>query len=125
MIEFLVRLVCEVVFETICEALIEFGVISPRKSGKAINAWWAAAGYSVLGVVVGLISLCPFPDHLIQVERVRILNLVITPIAVGMVTCGLDAVRAKTSQGDPRFDRFARGYMFALSLTLIRLWLAK
>jgi len=124
-IEFLVELVCQVVLEIIWEALRACGVFSPRGSGKAINAWWAVAGYIALGIVIGLVSLWPLPDHLIQVKRVRILNLVITPIAVGMVTCGLDAVRSKTRQGGPRFDRFACGYMFALSLSLIRLWLAK
>ena len=71
------------------------------------------------------VSLWLLPAHLVKGEPLRILNLIITPVVVGLLMSLMGRWRAR--RGDPllRLDRFACGYLFALSLALMRFAYAK
>ena len=80
-------------------------------------------GYTLFGAILGGLSLLVFPDNLVP-EAWRIANLVLTPLAVGAMMAGMGVWRARRGQPVLRIDRFAYGYLFALSLALIRFFFA-
>jgi len=126
MLEFLFEIVGEILLQGLLEALAELGlhsVAAPFR--KPPNPWLAAIGYAIFGAVAGGLSLWLFPSIFVTGEALRILNLVMTPIAVGLLMCAMGAWRARRGQAVLRIDRFAYGYLFALSLALIRFWFAR
>lgn len=126
MLEFLFEIFGEILLQVFLEALAELGlhsVAAPFR--KPPTPWLAAIGYAIFGAVAGGVSLWLFPANLVTGETLRILNLVLTPIAVGLLMCAMGAWRTRRGQAVLRIDRFAYGYLFALSLALMRFAFAK
>lgn len=120
MLEFLFEVVGEFLIQIVLEALAEIGFHSLAEPfRKAPNPWLAALGYAIFGAVAGGLSLLVFPNHLVSIGM-RVLNLVLTPIAVGFTMSAMGAWRARRDQSVLRIDRFAYGYLFALALALVR-----
>lgn len=121
MLAFLFEILGEILLQVVLEALVELGLHSlAAPFRKRPNPWFAAIGYALLGACCGGLSLWLIPDHLVETEHVRILNLVVTPIAVGLLMSLIGIWRAHRGQPLLRLDRFAFGYLFALSLALVR-----
>lgn len=124
MLEFLFEIAGEFILQIVLEALVELGfhtIAEPFR--KTPNPWLATLGYVLLGSVLGGLSLLVFPLHLVG-GGLRVANLVITPIAAGLLMCLMGVWRARRDQPVLRIDRFAYGYVFALSLALVRFWFA-
>ena len=124
MLEFLFEIAGEFILQIVLEALVELGfhtIAEPFR--KTPNPWLATLGYVLLGSVLGGLSLLVFPLHLVG-GGLRVVNLLITPIAAGLLMCLMGVWRARRDQPVLRIDRFAYGYVFALSLALIRFWFA-
>jgi hypothetical protein len=124
MLEFIFELLGEFLLQVIGEALAELGLHSLREPfRKPPNPWLASFGYVLFGALFGGLSLLAFPHALVP-EAWRVANLVATPLAVGGVMAAMGAWRAR--RGDPllRIDKFAYGYLFALSLAVVRFFLA-
>ena len=85
----------------------------------------AAVGYTLFGAIAGGLSLLVFPAHLVKGKTLRMVNLVATPVAVGFVMSAVGLWRAKRGQTVLRIDRFFYGFLFALSLALVRFWIAQ
>ncbi len=125
MLEFIFEAVGEFLLQAVLEGLVELGFHSLAEPfRKSPNPWFAAVGYAIFGAVAGGISLFLFPMHLVSVG-LRLTNLLVTPIAVGLHMCVMGIWRLRHDQPILRIDRFAYGYLFALSLALIRFWFAK
>jgi len=125
MLEFLFEMVGEFLLQAILEGLVELGFHSLAEPfRKPPNPWLAAVGYALFGAMAGGISLLLFPDHLVR-GHLRVANLVVTPIAVGLLMCVMGIWRSRRDQPVLRIDRFAYGYVFALLLALVRFWFAK
>ena len=125
MLEFIFEAVGEFLLQAVLEGLVELGFHSLAEPFRnPPNPWFAAAGYAIFGAVAGGISLLIFPMHLVSIGF-RVANLVVTPIAVGLLMCAIGIWRLRRDQPVLRIDRFAYGYIFALSLALIRFWFAK
>jgi hypothetical protein len=79
----------------------------------------AAIGYALFGALLAGLSLLVFPTNFAPGAR-RLVNLALTPIAAGLTMCLIGQWR--TQRGDEllRIDSFAYGYLFALSLGLVR-----
>ncbi len=126
MLEFLFEILGELILQLIFEVLAEFGL---RALGapfqKTPNPWLAGIGYAVLGAAAGGLSLWLVPSHLVKSESWRVLNLILTPVAVGLLMSALGTLRSRQTQPMLRIDRFAYGYMFAFSLALIRFVFAR
>ncbi|KQV54302.1 MULTISPECIES: hypothetical protein [unclassified Duganella] len=121
MIEFLFELIGEFLIQVVVEALVELGFHSFEKSPRRpLNPLVAGVGYAFFGVVAGAITLWLLPDHLVRNEVLRKLNLLLTPLAAGGMMCLMGAWRARRGDAVLRIDRFAYGYVFALSLALVR-----
>lgn len=125
MLEFIFEIIGEFLLQAAIEVLGELGLHSMAEPfRKPPNPWLASIGYFIFGAIGGGISLLIFPTHLVA-ESLRWVNLVFTPVAVGLLMCGLGAWRAKHGQTVLRIDRFSYGFLFAFSLALIRLCFAK
>ena len=125
MLEFLFEVLSEFLLQVLGQALIELGVHSLAEPFRTPpNPWLAGLGFLFFGAILGGLSLAVFPTHFLAGQIWRILNLVLTPLAVGGTMSLMGAWRAK--RGDPvmRVDRFAYGYLFALGLALVRFWFA-
>jgi hypothetical protein len=77
-------------------------------------------GYGLLGLMFGAMSLLVFRTPLIAIGAWRLLNLLVTPIAAGMVMAVLGAWKKRQGKMVFRIDRFSYGYLFALSFALVR-----
>lgn len=120
MIEIVLEFLGEFLLQVIGEALLELGfhaLAEPFR--KTPNPWMAALGYVCFGALLGGLSLLPFPTNLVAPQW-RVLNLLLTPVAVGATMALMGAWRARRGQTVQRIDRFAYGYLFALALALVR-----
>jgi hypothetical protein len=124
LIEAILQLLVEIVLQVFGEALAEFGghcVASAFE--RRPNSWMAAIGYAILGAGIGVFSAWLVPA-LINSPTLRIANLVITPLIAGATTSMIGRWRRRREQELIRLDRFAYGYLFALSMALARLYLS-
>lgn len=123
--EAIVELLLELVLQVIGEVLTEFGV---RRVSRAFDhtpsAWAAAIGYAILGAFVGFISILVVPA-LLASPVLRVANLIVTPLVAGATASMIGSWRHRRGQELVRLDRFAYGYLFALSMAIVRFWLAK
>ena len=120
MIELLLEVVGEFLIQVVVETLIQLGFHSlAAPFRRTPNPWVAAFGYTMFGAILGGISLLAFPANLAPPSW-RVMNLVITPVAVGVIVALLGKRRVKRGQSMLGIDRFSYGYLFALSLGLVR-----
>lgn len=126
MFELLFQVVGEFVLQVIVEALAELGLHAMAEPfNRPPRPWLAAIGYFLFGVVFGLLSLMLAPSYLVTDKSLRLVNLIITPLVVGACMSAMGAWRARRGQVVLRIDRFAYGYLFALSFAIVRFGLAE
>lgn len=124
MLEFIFEVVGEFLLQVLGEALVELGFHSLGEPfRKPPNPWLASLGYTLFGAILGGLSLLAFPDNFVP-DAFRIANLVLTPLAAGCVMTGMGAWRARRGEPVLRIDKFAYGYLFALSLAIVRFFFA-
>ncbi len=120
MLELVLEVLGEFLLQVVGEAFLELGFHSLAEPfRKPPNPWLAALGYALFGAIFGGLSLLVFPANLVP-QPWRLVNLVVTPLAVGGIMVLMGAWRAKRGQPVLRIDRFSYGYLFALSLAFIR-----
>ena len=126
--EIIIELLAQLVFEIVLQGIFELGgcgIVSIfRKDDATVNPWLTICGYVLMGAIAGGISIWLIPMHLLKSPILQILNLAITPIALGFMFEVLG--RWKTNHDEPRFavDRFSYGFTFALTMGLIRYFFA-
>jgi VIT1/CCC1 family predicted Fe2+/Mn2+ transporter len=120
MIELLLEVLGEFLVQVAGEALIELGLHSVAEPFRSQpNPWLAGCGYAIFGTIFGAISVLIFPSNFVP-RPWRVVNLIVTPLAVGASMALIGAWRTRRGQSAPRIDRFAYGYVFALALALVR-----
>lgn len=117
---FLVELLFEFVIQFVLEILVEMGAHILKRNRSPVHPAIAVMGYLLLGGLLGGISYWIFPPHLIAHPYARIINLVVTPVAVGLALGAVGAWRSKRGKELVRLDKFAYGYAFALAFALVR-----
>jgi hypothetical protein len=129
MLEFLLEVVGELLLQVVVEVLAQIGLHCLNSLAepfrKPPNPWFAAVGYTLLGAIAGGLSLLVFPAHLVKGKTLRRVSLVATPVVVGFVVSAVGVWLAKRGQTVLRIDRFFYGFLFALSLALVRFWFAQ
>jgi hypothetical protein len=123
LIELLFELVFEFLLQIVIEVLVELGLrsaIEPFR--KAPSPWLAALGYAMFGAAAGGLSVLVLPQSLVHGETMRLVNLAVTPIMAGLAMAALGAWRTRRGQQIFRIDRFSYGYLFALSLAMVRFY---
>ena len=125
MIEFLAEAIGEFLLQAVGEILFEVGI---RALGepfrRAPTPLLAAFGYFFFGTILGLLSLLIFPNHLVPGRDLRLINLILTPVAVGLVMTGVGFLRERRGEPVLRIDRFGYGYLFAFAIAAVRFGLA-
>jgi hypothetical protein len=125
MLEAILEFLGEFLLQALIQALVELGfhaVAEPFR--KSPNPVVAAAGYMLLGVIFGILSLWAVPSHLAP-GAWRVANLVFTPLVIGFFMLLVGSWRAKHGLSVLRIERFAYGYLFALGVALVRFFVAK
>lgn len=119
--EILIEFVCEVLLQVFFEGLGEIGLHSiPKRSKEPTAPLTAAIGYALLGAAAGGVSLLLFPTSFVNGDVLRRVNLILAPVAAGLLMSAVGVWRRRRGQDLLRIDRFAYGYLFALTLALIR-----
>lgn len=113
------ELILQLVMEAIAE-LIGHSLKEPFRRPGPLNPWLAAVGYGLFGAAGGALSLALLPELFIAPGHLRVLNLVLTPIAAGLVMALLGAWRRRRDKDTIRLETFAYGYCFALAMASVR-----
>ena len=115
----------EILLQVFIEGLAELGlqsVTAPFR--RRPHPGMAGIGYLLFGALLGATSLLVFPIHFVQ-GAWRIVNLAVTPLMAGLLMCLWGRWRRRHGWALLRSDRFAYGYLFALSMALVRYWFAR
>ena len=119
--ELLFQIVGEIVLQAIFEVLFELGIRSladPLRGAR--SAVLSVIGFVLWGFIAGGLSLLILPTSLITDPRLRVANLVITPIVVGVLMALIGKARLKRGQNLVLIDRFGFAFIFAISMALVR-----
>lgn len=126
MFEFLVELILElfgeallqVVFEALAEALARlFGRTRTPGDGGGVLA---VAGYAMLGLVSGALSLLLVPHSLMHSHAGRVAALLLAPVIAGLAMVLLGRWRRRAGKASSELTRFGCGYAFALGMAVVR-----
>jgi hypothetical protein len=118
-VEFFGELLLQLALEVLAEAGVRV-FRAPFKDRKPVSAWLAVLGYIALGAAAGGVSLWLFPNLFIQSQAGRIASLLLMPVASGAAMAALGAWRQRRAQGLVGLDRFAYGFLFALTMSGLR-----
>ncbi len=119
---YLLQFVLEILAQAAFELLAELGVrcmAEPFKRPEPASPIMAAIGYLIYGAIAGVISLM-LPKMFVVSKSLRLANLIITPIACGFVMSSLGRFRERRGDETIRLDTFMYGYLFALSMAVVR-----
>jgi hypothetical protein len=129
--EFFLEAVLQFLFEVLLQLLVEVfaeigfqSIAEVFKRRQVQNPWAAGLGHFLLGAAAGGISLMIFRATLIRSPSVRVVNLVLTPVLVGLVMFSIGRLRQKKGRELVRLDRFGYGFLFAFGMALVRFWYA-
>lgn len=114
----------ELLFEALLQVFLEFFgdfivhmIPTDRRSWSAILAF---VGYTAAGALLGYVSVLVFPSHFIAEREMRILNLIVTPIAIGALMTWIGHIRMSRDKRVVGLERFVYAYVFALAIALTR-----
>jgi hypothetical protein len=111
----------EFALQLLFEALGEAALHSlKRKERKAQGPIANSLGFLVLGAIAGGLSLLVFPHSPIRNPYLRLLNLVLTPLAIGGTMALLGRWRNRRGHDLVKLDSFAYATVFALAMGGIR-----
>jgi len=120
-LEFLFQFLGEMLLQACFELLAELGfrglantVRRPRSPALS------TIGFILWGMIAGGLSLLIFPASPIDNPVLRRVNLIATPVAVGLVMVMIGRIRRKRGQNTVRLDHFGYAFTFAFSMALVR-----
>lgn len=120
---FILRILGEFLLQIIFEALGELAIHSVKEAFRRpepVHPSLAALGYAIFGAIAGGISIWILPNLYIGPQWLKIVNVVVTPIAAGGAMAAIGAWRRRKEKEVIRLETFAYGYCFALAMALVR-----
>jgi hypothetical protein len=119
--EILVWLFVEVVIPFLGEALAEWGFYAiGEKRGRRPAPVLAMMGSLLLGLAFGALSVWLLPEAMLKQPNLRLANLAIMPVVVGLVMAQIGRWREATGRGGLIMSRFSNAYLLALGIALVR-----
>lgn len=119
--EIIFQFIGEIVLQLVFELLAELGWRSCMDTlRQRSNSVFSAFGHMLLGLLAGAISLWLSPHLLMPGYGLRIANLIVTPVAAGLLMSLLGTWRRRRGQALLRLDRFIYAYLFAFAMALVR-----
>jgi hypothetical protein len=137
MLEFLMEVVVEFLFEFLLSLIAEvvteiathlFGAnlrnrAVPTKL-KQLSPWYLLPAFTCFGAALGIASVWLFPNHFIATPHLRLANLALTPIFVGISSALLSTLSTGGQSPSEVLRHAAQAFLFALALTGTRFFLA-
>lgn len=124
--EFVFQVFGELLLQILFEYLAELGFRGLADTVKRPRSpWLSTLGFILWGVLAGGISLLILPASPIREPQLRLANLFVTPLLVGIGMMLLGRLRERRGQPLVRLDRFGYAFVFAFSMALIRFFFAK
>ena len=112
--------------EVLIQGVMELGFRSLADVfGRRRNPLLSIIGCFLWGLIAGGISLLILPTAFINSSNLRVLNLLLTPVAVGVIMALLGRLRAKKSAPLVQLDHFGYAFTFAFAMALVRFVWAK
>jgi hypothetical protein len=111
--EFLITIIIEIIGDA-------FFWFIPEKSSSKFYKFFIGWLFAFVGLILGGVSTIAIPNLLIHSEILQILNIVLTPILVGILLSHWGKSRAMKEKRIGKIDKFYYGYTFALMITLSR-----
>ena len=124
-IELLVEAVFDVFLQVLCELALELGWESMTHAlgkEKKANPLLAGLGIVVMGAGLGLIGGWVFPHRVIKPSSLPGLSLVLTPLGTGTIMQVFGSWRRRRGGEPSCLATFWGGALFAFSMALVR-WL--
>jgi hypothetical protein len=122
-LQFIWQIVWEFVLQAVFQFLFEVGLHSIKAlldSAREYSSWFAAAGYVILGVIAGFISLYFFPQLFVATKEFQVANLFFMPIVCGVAMSLVGSWRESRGLSRVRMETFAYGALFSLCFSLTR-----
>lgn len=107
------------VFEAIAE-LFGHAVKAPFRRSRPVHPLLAAIGYLTFGAAAGGITVWLFPVLFIKAQWLQIANLLLTPVAAGLIMDAIGSWREGREKDVLRLESFAYGFCFALAMAIVR-----
>lgn len=120
LVGFIVELLLEVLGEPVFTLL-------GRALGATLPSRWqdspvfAAAGYLLLGLLSGALSLWWWPTHLLRDAVLRGVTFVLSPIVCGLVLFVVGSLRARRGHARQAIDGAGYGMLMGITYQLVRL----
>jgi sterol desaturase/sphingolipid hydroxylase (fatty acid hydroxylase superfamily) len=118
-LQFLGELLLQVAFEAIAE-VFGHAVKEPFRRPRPVQPWLAAIGYLIFGATAGGLTMWLFPDLFIKARWLRVANLLLTPIAAGLIMEAIGSWRERRDKEVLRLESFSYGFCFAFAMALVR-----
>jgi hypothetical protein len=118
-LQFFGELLIQLVLEAIAE-LIGHAVKEPFRRPRPVRPWVAAIGYLIFGAAAGGLSIWLLPDLFIKAQWLRVANLLLTPLAAGLIMEAIGSWRQRQEKEVLRLESFAYGFCFAFSMAVVR-----
>jgi peptidoglycan/LPS O-acetylase OafA/YrhL len=117
--EVLLQFFAEALFDLISRAVAEVFRNSEIKNRSAF------AGYALLGVFAGAVSVFLLPHPLFHPARIRGVSLLISPLLTGALMAIIGSMLRRHDRETVRIESFACGAIFAFGMALVRLLFTK
>jgi hypothetical protein len=119
--EILFEIFAEILLSLIFEGLTELGFHKAASVySKPRHPFISGIGYLLLGGLAGGLSLLIFPDSFVHTELLKLVNLFVTPVALGWIMVLIGKLREKKGQEKVRLDKFSYGFLFAFGMSFVR-----
>lgn len=118
-LQFFGELLLQVVFEAMAE-FFGHAVKEPFRRPRPIQPWLAAVGYLLFGAAAGGVTVWLFPNLFIDARWLRVVNLLLTPLAAGFIMETIGAWRERREKDVLRLESFTYGFCFAFAMAVVR-----
>ena len=121
--EFITQVIFEFILQVFGEVLVEIGLrslVEPFRERADRNSKGVLVGYTLLGFLVGGLSILIFPRSFVRSQTMHGISLLVTPLLAGVAMSGLGWLRERQGKKLLRIDTFSYGFIFAFAMALVR-----
>jgi len=119
----IVEMLIEVFFQVAIEAIVALVSRCLRNilsEPNVISPILAAAGYLLLGVIFGAVSVFVIPYPIMKPARIHGLSLIVSPVITGLIMSQVGVLLRRNGKKTVRIESFAYGFTFALGVAAVR-----
>ncbi len=121
LLKFLIEFALEFVAEALTDGISRFF----KRKGEPFDSFFSLLYYAFIGSAFGLISLAFFPIHFISDPELRIWNLLLSPILLGVAMGAWGKYLLRKGKRVTGVDSYVMGFVLALCFAMVRHFGAK